>query len=505
MSYTSFARARRADAEAGRIVSKSTACTTCGRKEAIRRKAYHHHRGRSAIRSGWPSGARRWYRWTRTPSRVSSAGNAHSRSQRTAWTSYPARASVAASLATRGSMPAGLFDRTKTTRAAMSSQIGRHGLRDLQPSRTVPEWIRPIAIRVELPTDGIADPFRIRPREDVRSDFQRFRPLRVLSKRDAGDAEEATLLLKTTRVCHHERRVLFEDQHVEIPGRFDALQRRLGGGPFLEAEFAQPFQGPRMNREEDRQARLVGRPLERNERPCQPFFRIDVLRAVERQQEVAARLQAETRQDVGPFLRYRAVLQERVEHAVADDVDALRHVLASQILPRGGRRSEEEVRELVRDDAVDLLGHRLVERPDARFDVRERTTLLARQETAGERRVRVAVDDHEVGVFRDGRNLSHGRRDLQVRRSRLQLELMIRLPQFQVAEEDPIHHDVVVLPRMDEDVFVVQRIERLDHRRHLDDLRPGADDRDDATHRTGRGSERGPIIKIVPHGAMSKT
>src|SRR5438128_4892234 len=309
---------------AGRIVSKSTACTTCGRNEAIRRKAYHHHRGRSAIRSGWPSGARRWYRWTRTPSRVSSAGNAHSRSQRTAWTSYPARASVAASLATRGSMPAGLFDRTKTTRAAMSSQIGRHGLRDLQPSRTVPEWIRPIAIRIELPTDRIADPFRIRPREDVRSDFQSLRPLRVVAKRDAGHAEEATLLLEATRVRHHEGGVLLEDEHVEIPGRLDAPQRRLCGRPFLESEFAQPFRGPRVNREEDWQARLVGRALECDEGPRQSLLRVDVLRAVERQEDVAAWIQAEAGQDVGPFLRRRAVLQERIDHAVADDVDALR-------------------------------------------------------------------------------------------------------------------------------------------------------------------------------------
>src|SRR3989442_11823718 len=45
MSYTTFAPANRAAAYPGTIVSKSTAWTTSGLREATRRKAYHHHRG----------------------------------------------------------------------------------------------------------------------------------------------------------------------------------------------------------------------------------------------------------------------------------------------------------------------------------------------------------------------------------------------------------------------------------------------------------------------------
>src|SRR5438094_10293334 len=80
------------------------------------------------------------------PSRVSSSGYASSRSQRITWTSNPARAKVPASFAIRGSRPAGLFERTKTTRTAMSSQERGDPLRDLLPGRAVAERVRPLQI-----------------------------------------------------------------------------------------------------------------------------------------------------------------------------------------------------------------------------------------------------------------------------------------------------------------------------------------------------------------------
>src|SRR3989442_9824950 len=144
-------------------------------------------------------------------------------------------------------MPAGLFERTKTTRVAMSSQVNRHALRDLQPGRAIAVRVRPVPIRVALPTDGIANPLRVRPREDVRSDLQGLRPLRVVSQRDAGDAEETALLLEASGVRHDEGRVFLEHQHVQIPGGLDAPEGRLVRGPRLEAEFPQPPCGPRVN------------------------------------------------------------------------------------------------------------------------------------------------------------------------------------------------------------------------------------------------------------------
>src|SRR5437879_276864 len=145
--------------------------------------------------SGQPTGGRQLSprsrtAWMRMPSRVSSSGWARSRSQRIAWTSYPARAKVLASFAIRGSTPAGLFDRTKTTRTAMSSQERRDLLRDLFPGRPVAERVRPLPFCRELAPDGGADLCGVGPREHIRSDLEGLRALRVLAKRDAGHVED---------------------------------------------------------------------------------------------------------------------------------------------------------------------------------------------------------------------------------------------------------------------------------------------------------------------------
>src|SRR5438309_10749606 len=317
------------------------------------------------------------------PSRVSSSGYASSRSQRITWTSNPARAKVPASFAIRGSRPAGLFERTKTTRTAMSSQERGDPLRDLLPGRAVAERVRPLPFRAELMSDRGADTRGVRPREDVRSDLQGLRTLRVLTQGDARHAEEAAFLLESA--------------------------------------------------------------------------------------------------------------------------GARRHVLLCEVRPRRARRREEDVRELVRDDPVQLLGHRLVEGPDPGFDVGEPPFLLLRQEGPRDGRVRVPVNDHKVRVLRDAGDLPHRRRDLQVRWLLLQRELLVRLPELHVPEEDPVHHEVVMLTGMHEDMFVIEAVQGRHDRGHLDDVRAGPDDRDDAAHRRRRASNRGSSLKIVPRAAQVET
>src|SRR5439155_23085398 len=128
------------------------------------------------------------------PSRISSPGYASSRSQRITWTSNPARTRVPASFAIRGSRPAGLFERTKTTRTAMSSQVRGDPLRDLLPGRAVAARVRPLPHRAELTSDRGADPRGARPRGVGGSALQRLRTLRVLAQRDARQPHDVTLL-----------------------------------------------------------------------------------------------------------------------------------------------------------------------------------------------------------------------------------------------------------------------------------------------------------------------
>src|SRR5438046_7145361 len=168
MSYTRRAPAIRAAAKAGTTVSKSIAWTTAGRSRRIRKNTWAHHRGSSQARAGWPSGARRRKRWIRSPARSSSAGCASSRSHRITWTSKPDRDKVPASFAIRGSRPAGLFERTKTTRTAMSSQEGVDLLRDLRACGPVSVGVRPFRFHAAVVPARGADPLRVDAGEDVR-------------------------------------------------------------------------------------------------------------------------------------------------------------------------------------------------------------------------------------------------------------------------------------------------------------------------------------------------
>ena len=66
----------------------------------------------------------------------------------------------------------------------------------------------------------------------------------------------------------------------------------------------------------------------------------------------------------------------------------------------GGR--EQQVRQVIGDDAIDLLRHPAIEAAQPGLDVRERDVELGRRQRRGQRRVGVAVDEHGVGPLARG-------------------------------------------------------------------------------------------------------
>ena len=74
----------------------------------------------------------------------------------------------------------------------------------------------------------------------------------------------------------------------------------------------------------------------------------------------------------------------------------VRDPLGAQVLDRGRRRREEPARQVVGDDPVDLLGHPPIEAAQAGLDVRDGQPELGGDQRAGQRRVRVAVDQDGV-------------------------------------------------------------------------------------------------------------
>ena len=94
---------------------------------------------------------------------------------------------------------------------------------------------------------------------------------------------------------------------------------------------------------------------------------------------------------------------------IARRVDAL----GAEVRERLVRVGEEQIGELVGDDAVDLLGHRAVEAAQPRLEVGDRDPELGGDERRGERRVHVAGNDHEVRALASRHGLEplhHARR-----------------------------------------------------------------------------------------------
>ena len=157
--------------------------------------------------------------------------------------------------------------------------------------------------------------------------------------------------------------------------------------------------------------------------------------------------------------------------------------LGEQVVARLGRVDEEEVRHLVGDDPVDLLGHRAVERAQPGLDVADRQQQLRGGQRGRHRRVHVAGDEHDIGLRLEQHRLEplHDRSRLLGMRPRAHSERVVGLADSELLEEDLGHLAVVVLAGVDEDVLelVAAPLQLRRDRRDLHHVRPRADDRED--------------------------
>ena len=146
------------------------------------------------------------------------------------------------------------------------------------------------------------------------------------------------------------------------------------------------------------------------------------------------------------------------------------------------------------DDACDPPVHLLrprvavVERAEARLDVRDARAVMERAEPAGHRRRRVALDEHPVWVLvaEDPRQ-SAEHRDGHVRRGLVvahHVEVVVRPDPEQV--EHRIEQLAVLRRDADAHVEAAAALELSDHRSELDRLRAGAEDGENLDHLGGR-------------------
>src|SRR4051794_38937206 len=84
-------------------------------------------------------------------------------------------------------------------------------------------------------------------------------------------------------------------------------------------------------------------------------------------------------------------MQKRIDHYVADEMHTLtRDAFTQKIFQGRSFRRVQDIRELIGQDAVDLLGHAAIEASQPRFDVNYGNLLLGRDQTTREGRVHIA-------------------------------------------------------------------------------------------------------------------
>ena len=172
----------------------------------------------------------------------------------------------------------------------------------------------------------------------------------------------------------------------------------------------------------------------------------------------------------------------RIDHGVADEVDLLGgDTFVPQILVGHGVGCEQEIRNRVRAEAVDLFRHGHVARAQSGFDVSDADAEFLGGEGAGNRRVHVSHDDHPIRTMFQARRLErhHDARGLLGMRAGAHLQVDVGLGNAEVAEEVVRHVPAVVLAGVDEEQIgggmpVSPRGERPVNRGDLHEVRAGA-------------------------------
>ena len=154
------------------------------------------------------------------------------------------------------------------------------------------------------------------------------------------------------------------------------------------------------------------------------------------------------------FLRDGKKVSERVNHYVADEIDALAMLaFAYQIFDGVFFGDEEIVGKRVGDDAIDFFGHGAIAAAQAGFHMHHGDEEFGGGERGGHRGIDVADDQHAIGfAFEDDRlDLAQNFRSLPGVGAGADFEIYVRLGDAHLAEENVGKFFVVMLPGVHED------------------------------------------------------
>jgi len=316
---------------------------------------------------------------------------------------------------------------------------------------------------------GVGDALRRRLRKDVRPHGHGFGSLRALPNGHTGRPEDTGLLLDAARIGERDRRLALQPEEIQEVQRLDAVD----GVGHVEVELVDVLPRARVDGIDDRETSLVGVAGDAVEQPLEPLGVVDVARPVGGQQGERLPPQVVGREHVAFPAGQLFVLSDCVDDGVASHLDApVRNRLGPELVGRLLGGCKEVLGGVVDEYPVELLRHLPVEAPEAGLDVGQGPVALAGDNAAREGRVRVALDDDDVGRFAL-EHLSQTRHHLaRLGRvvARPDFEVVLRGRQFQVVEEHLVEALGVVLARMHDAVVDSDTVTGSDYRREFDYL-----------------------------------
>ena len=336
----------------------------------------------------------------------------------------------------------------------------------------------PIAVGIRVPLTprragkGGADALRVRAGKYVPAQVYRLRPFRLFAQRDTGRLQQVGLFLEPARVGDHHPRLIGQRHQLSVAKRLNRADVRRK----LDAQTAHRGARPWMHWED----RWTGIAKRAEDRP-QRFGGVGVRRAMDGQQAVRAGLQPQLAKDCLGCGRVLADAVERVNHDVPYARCALSQTLAPEVVHRGFVRRQKQVGAVVHEHPVDFFRHGAVEAAQAGFDVGNRYLELRCGQRAGQRRVRVAEDRHQVWPPRQDFALDtfQGARRHFAMRPRPDAKVHVRLGDVQLAKEARRHAIVVVLARVHQRLAMAAPARLSRKRRKLDELRARTNDGED--------------------------
>ena len=331
-----------------------------------------------------------------------------------------------------------------------------------------------------------------------------FRSFVGLADHDSGKTQQGRLLGKRAAVRNHAARVDLQPDVVEKSQRLHESYRR---GDLHVTNGFQPLPSARVRGEQHRHLIFFDGSVQRLQQRAQAPGAVHVLLAMGADYEILATFQVvRVERARGIYLRAKVLQDFRHRRSGLDDAlrgEPFRDQVSASVL--GVRQID--VAGMVHDPPVNLLGHAIVEATVARFHM-EHGYLAAFCHDDAETRVRISEEQHRVGFFAfehavegfdDAGDRGGGRRAGCIQE-------VVRFTYAEIEKKYLVQLEIVILARVHQHV-INRSIELGDGQAQLDQLRPGADQRDhlEIAHRSSSPPDASADSSISPLRSSSLT